>query len=84
MKRVIALMVVLTGFMFADVNAQACCKTKKECKPKQCCPSKLDCCKSTKTLESSAADTTEATAVNDAEQPTIKAEKTAVGIRKEE
>lgn len=44
MKKIIVLMLVLTGFAFSDLNAQSCCTTQTECKPQTCCPAQADCC----------------------------------------
>lgn len=47
MKKLFAILVIMTGFMFTDLSAQSCCTTTEQCKPVECCPTQTDCCKST-------------------------------------
>lgn len=55
MKKFIILLMLIGGFLSTDVNAQSCCKSKKECKPVVCCPTTPDCCKTTKSIEGTTA-----------------------------
>jgi len=50
MKKIIVLLIALAGLLTVDVNAQSCCASKKECKPKQCCPAQENCCKGIKSI----------------------------------
>jgi len=44
MKNFITLLIVLAGLGLSDLNAQTCCKSQEDCKPKVCCPTATDCC----------------------------------------
>lgn len=50
MRKFIVLLIALASMLTVDVNAQSCCASKKECKPKQCCPAQSDCCKDVKSI----------------------------------
>jgi len=50
MKKFIVLLIALAGMLTVDVNAQTCCASKKECKPKLCCPEQSNCCKEVKSI----------------------------------
>jgi len=74
--------------MATDLNAQACCKVKKDCQPKQCCPAKPDCCKDTKKLVSTVKGDSKVETKNDkvvnSNRPIINEKKTIVIARKED
>jgi len=50
MKNLITLLIVLAGFGLSDLNAQSCCTSQKECKPKICCPSSTACCEDSNSI----------------------------------
>jgi len=51
MKKFFIFLVALSGFLVSELNAQACCTPKTECKPAECCPTIPSCCKVTKCLD---------------------------------
>lgn len=86
MKKLMTFLFMLTAFTFTSLNAQTCCKIKKECKPTECCTEKPACCKETKSLESSETVKTESSSVQQSvemKEPRLKEEEKAVEAKKE-